>query len=92
MEGRDDPELLTEASTALAGGPAVIERLCLLMARGCFPCSDQPRDLWYSDYRHAIVGHESEERSASMVDKLENPANEMLAPLRWLRGYEGEVP
>jgi len=74
----------------LSEGLEVIEQLCLLMAAGCFPCSDRPTDLGFSDYRN-VVGDVAAV-AAAVADKLENPENHALAPLRRLRGYEDPEP
>jgi hypothetical protein len=74
----------------LSEGPQVIEQLCLLMAAGCFPCSNRVTDLMYSDYRDAVG--DVAEVAAAAADKLDNPDNRMLAPLRRLRGYEDLDP
>jgi len=73
-------------SETLAGGIAVLEALCDLLARGCFPFTDNDSDLSISDFRSYFgdisAGVEAVKR------KLCNPQNEVLAPFRELRGYE----
>ncbi len=71
----------------LAGGMAVVENLCRLMATGCFPASPAAEDYRHSeDWRPAFVHVDTTRIQAER--KLANPENEMLQPLRTVRGYE----
>jgi ATP-dependent helicase/nuclease subunit B len=70
----------------LARGPEVIEQLCEMLAKGCFPFSDDSEDGKYSDFAEAFGDLESLAEAVRV--KLRNPANEALRPLRRLRGHE----
>jgi RecB family exonuclease len=72
----------------LAQGISILERLCDMLARGCFPFSDDAGDVSMSDYRAAFGDIEA--AAAAAERKLSNPENEALAPLRELRGYAEE--
>lgn len=75
-------------SDLLSEGDRVLHDLYLSLAAGCFPASDDPHDMRYSDFLPALG--DPDEAAASARMKLENTANQMLEPLRRLRGY-GEV-
>ena len=72
----------------LAHGAQVIERLCEMVARGCFPFTDSPDDVTYSDYAAAFG--DTQAAAEAVARKLVNLRNEALAPFRELRGFEGE--
>ena len=63
----------------------ILERLCDMLARGCFPFSDDVKDVSISDYQAAFGDVEAS--AEAMKAKLSNPDNESLAPFRELRGY-----
>jgi hypothetical protein len=69
----------------LAGGRAIIGDLCEMLARGCFPFTDNADDVRYSDYRPAFG--DIDRAAQAMQAKLDNPANVALSPFRKLRGY-----
>ena len=62
--------------------------LCEMLATGCFPFTDDPEDVRYSDYRDAF-GDVIDAAGAAMR-KLENEENGVLRPFQKLRGYEQE--
>jgi hypothetical protein len=79
---------LSWPAAELRRGLPVVEALCDLLAGGCFPGSDHAADNARSDYAAAIG--DPEEVAASVAGKLGNPDNDMLEPLRRLRGRAGE--
>ncbi len=82
---REHGERIAWGSETLAGGMAVLENLCEMLVRGCFPFSDDDSDVSISDLRSYfgdIVANVEAVRS-----KLCNRDNESLAPFRELRGY-----
>ena len=72
----------------LAQGRQVLDQLCRLLQRGCFPCSDDPDDLSFSPYRRCVG--DGEAAAAATLAKLSNPDNNRadgaLAPFAELRG------
>ena len=82
---REHGERIEWSSGALAGGMAVLADLCEMLARGCFPFTDDESDLSISDYRPYFGDIEA--GTEAVKAKLRNPANEVLAPFRELRGY-----
>ena len=73
-------------SGTLAGGTAVLEALCDMLARGCFPFTDNPDDLFISDFRSYFGDIDAAVEAVKR--KLCNADNDVLAPFRELRGYE----
>ena len=69
----------------LAGGMEVMESLCEMLRLGCFPFTDDPDDVKYSDYRAAFG--QIEQLCEAMRAKLSNHANQCLRPFTALRGY-----
>jgi RecB family exonuclease len=67
----------------LEHGRLIIARLCRMIAGGCFPFTNDPGDVRYSDYRTAFGDVEA--RAADTARKLANPANRELQPFRELR-------
>ena len=82
---REHGERIEWGSGTLAGGMAVLEKLCEMLARGCFPFTDDAYDLSISDLR-TYFGDMAANVEA-VKTKLRNPDNEILAPFRELRGY-----
>jgi ATP-dependent helicase/nuclease subunit B len=72
----------------LAEGPAMLDRLCRLLATGCFPETDAPGDLRFSDYGE--VRDDLEASCRRILEKAANPANEVLRPFVELRGLAVE--
>ncbi len=71
----------------LAGARSLLDRLCRMVASGCFPFTDDPEnDLKFSDFTPAFGDVEA--AAADITRKLANPANEMLRPYRELRALE----
>ena len=59
-----------------------------MLALGCFPVTDAPKDVRYSDYAPAFGDAET---AAEMVKrKLANQADKALDPFRKLRAYGTE--
>ena len=79
-------ERLRWSREQLEPGRSVIAHLCEMLARGCFPFTDQAEDVRYSEYLPAF-GDVAKAAKAMQV-KLSNPVNAVLAPFRLLRGYE----
>ena len=65
---------------ALEEGMAIIERLCEMIASGCFPFTDDISDVDYSDYTSAFV-----DSVENMKRKRNNTGNKMLAHFVTLR-------
>ncbi|MBN2025662.1 MAG: PD-(D/E)XK nuclease family protein [Actinobacteria bacterium] len=80
-------ERIEWGSSTLAGGIAVLEALCDMLAAGCFPFTDDSDDLFISDFRDYFGDIAANVEAVRR--KLCNPHNEVLAPFRELRGYEG---
>jgi hypothetical protein len=72
-------------SETLAGGIAILEDLCEMLARGCFPFTDDDSDLSISDFRSYFGNIDA--GVEAVRKKLRNPDNDVLAPFRELRGY-----
>ena len=85
---REHGERIQWDSGRLAGGMAIIGRLCAMLALGCFPFSDDAKDVKNSDYRAAFG--DINRTVEAVRRKLANPANAPLAPFRELRGYRGD--
>lgn len=83
---REHGERISWKAAELEQGKQKIAWLCELLATGCFPDTDSPGDLKYSDYKPA---HGDVDASASaMSRKLANPENVMLSPYAQLRGFD----
>ena len=82
---REHGERIEWSAGTLAGGMRILERLCEMLARGCFPFSDDASDVSKSDYRAAFGDVEANVEALRL--KLSNPDNASLAPFRELRGY-----
>jgi ATP-dependent helicase/nuclease subunit B len=67
----------------LRAGLGVVERLVEMIAAGCFPLSDDKRDLQFSDYA-AVLG-DAEEGARATKRKLAGPGNAALESFRSLR-------
>jgi hypothetical protein len=85
---REHGERIEWTAAELAGGTRVIRRLCEMLAGGAFPFTDDPEDVYHSDYKEAFGDVNA--AAAASLRKLENAANEPLGPFRRLRGYEKE--
>jgi hypothetical protein len=72
------------AELLLAEGKEVLNRLCRLIAGGCFPFTPDPGDARYSDY--ALIHGDANALAEAAARKITNPANAMLEPFRELRG------
>jgi hypothetical protein len=72
----------------LGEGTNVLGRLCEMLARGSFPFTDDPGDIYYSDYKAAF--RDVHAAAAASSRKLENQGNEPLGSFRRLRGYDPE--
>ena len=59
-----------------------------MIASGCFPFTDDPGDVAYSDYKDAFGDVDAGAGASSR--KLGNRENESLEPFRRLRGYDRE--
>ena len=71
----------------LAEGGNVIARLCDMIAKGCFPCTDDEADVRFSDFQQAFGLLDRAARAVKR--KVENLENEALSPFRDLRGGGG---
>ncbi len=85
---REHGERIEWSAGDLAEGMRILERLCDMLARGCFPFTDDKDDVSISDFRPAFGDIEG--YADVMKKKLSNPANRTLAPFRELRGYAEE--
>ena len=83
---REHGERVAWRGDRLEEGSAVLENLCRMLLEGCFPFTDNPDDVKYSDYRSAFGDREAAARAVKR--KLANPANRALEPFRRLRGME----
>lgn len=70
----------------LEKGKHVLERLCRMIALGCFPFTDDLNDVKYSDYISAFG--KMDITAKTVVQKLENEENQTLEPYRMLREYK----
>ncbi len=84
---REHGERIEWDAGTLMGGVDVLQNLCEMLARGCFPFTDDDSDVSISDFR-AYFGDINASVEA-VKRKLHNPDNEILAPFRELRGYGG---
>jgi ATP-dependent helicase/nuclease subunit B len=67
----------------------VIEKLCLIASTGAFLATDNAKDdCTYCDYN--TICRDVEATAAAARRKLENPANEILEPVRQLRGVAND--
>lgn len=71
---------------ALKPGLEIISQLCRMMAQGCFPVSNEEKDLSYSDYR--VIYGDAAAASRQLQQKLENAGEPVLEIFRRLRGDE----
>ncbi|MCP4589970.1 MAG: PD-(D/E)XK nuclease family protein [bacterium] len=87
---REHGERISWTAAELEPGKQRIAWLCELLASGCFPDTDNEKDLNYSDYKLAHGDIDTATRAIS--NKLDNPANEMLSPYAKLRdiGWEDD--
>ena len=78
-------ERLSWTSDQLEAGPEVIDRLCGMLAAGCFPLSDDSDDMSsrYNDYRN-VIG-DALAASKTVTAMMDNPENHALDPFRRLR-------
>ncbi len=76
-------ERLAWETQELGEGRLIVARLCHMIASGCFPFTDDPEDVRFSDYRPAFGDVEA--CAAGTRRKLANPANQVLRPFRELR-------
>ena len=83
---REQGERISWTSAQLAEGKKILGKLCEMMVCGCFPLTDEPDDVRYSDYGRAFGDVEA--GAESIARKLGNPDNDALGPFRKLRGYE----
>ncbi len=84
---REYGERIEWEAKALSEGPRVLAMLCEMIARGCFPFTDNKDDVKFSDYLPAFGDPEQEAEWTRK--KLAQPENEALRPFRELRGYAG---
>ncbi len=84
---REHGERVAWDARELEEGREVTADLCRLLAAGCFPSSDDPEDVKYSDYRLAFV--DAERCVEQLREKLANPENTVLVPFRELRERKG---
>jgi hypothetical protein len=78
-------ERLRWSADELSRGREVLARLRGMIAAGCFPFTDDPEDVRYSDFRDAFG--DAEETASRIREKLSEPRNrERLGPFRALRG------
>ena len=77
-------------SDQLAKGKEILERLCTMIANGCFPFTDNSEDVRFSPYLDAFG--DVEETIRTVVRKLENRDNHTLGPFQRLRGYSRDDP
>jgi len=80
---REHGERICWSAAQLEAGKTVIATLCDMIVRGCFPFSDSPDDVKFSDYL-SIFGDPATAADAT-ARKLTNSANEALAPFLNLR-------
>ena len=82
---REHGERLSWTSDQLQAGREVIDRLCRMLAAGCFPLSDDSDDMGsrYDDYRY-LIG-DAKVAAAAVKAMMENPDNDALEPFRRLR-------
>ena len=81
-------ERIAWTAEELGDGGRVLGCLCDLLRTGCFPMTDDPGDLTFSDFAAA---HGDVARAAADINrKLGNPDNTVLRPLRRLRGGYGD--
>jgi len=84
---REHGDRISWDAATLREGKAVIATLCEMIRAGCFPFTDDPKDVTYSDYL-AVFG-DADLLAQATVRKLANQANDALAPFRRLRGLGG---
>ncbi len=70
----------------LRSGREKLGLLCSMIELGCFPLSNDPEDVKYSDY--AYIHGDPDAAAALAVGKLKNKANKAMAPFRELREVE----
>jgi len=87
---REHGERIAWPASELAGGGDILQRLCRMIALGCFPFTDDPSDVRYSDYAPAFG--DAERMAQEVQAKLANTENEALEPFRELRGDATEDP
>jgi hypothetical protein len=85
---REHGERLGWQADELKGGREVLEGLCRMLATGCFPFTNESRDLTWSEYGDAFCDTRTALEDAQR--KFENPHNAELEPIRRLRGFAGE--
>jgi PD-(D/E)XK nuclease superfamily len=69
----------------LLEGQNFIGNLCEMLATGCFPMTDNPQDINYSDYIAAFGDIKT--KGPDIIKKLENTDDKILDPFRKLRGH-----
>jgi ATP-dependent helicase/nuclease subunit B len=72
------------AELLLLEGKEVVNRLCRLIAGGCFPFTPNPGDARYSDY--ALIHGDAQALAEAVARKIANPENAMLDLFREMRG------
>lgn len=85
---REHGRRISWSARDLAGGIEIVTRLCDMIAGGCFPFTDDPDDVRYSDYADAFG--DRERAAEGTRAKMENTGNTALDSFRCLRGYDGE--
>ncbi|MFH1132392.1 MAG: hypothetical protein V1754_13735, partial [Pseudomonadota bacterium] len=83
---KEHGERITWNISELEVGEKYISNLCEMMVCGCFPFSDEARDVLYSNYADVFV--DAKELAKKVKRKMENTKNEVLEPFRELRGYK----
>ncbi|MEA2064633.1 MAG: PD-(D/E)XK nuclease family protein [Gemmatimonadota bacterium] len=86
---RDPGRRLSWTREQLAPGARVISLLCEMISRGCFPFSDDPKDLKPFSLCLEIF-EDSKALAGSVKMKLENTENTALEPFRKLRAMGQE--
>ena len=83
--GRGQGERIVRTREQLAGAGEVLGHLCQIVANGAFLATNDPEeDCGYCDYR--LICHDLEATAAASQLKLDNGRNQVLKPIRELRG------
>ena len=80
---REHGERISWSTDQLASGRDIIAELVEMIRTGCFPFTDKPKDVTYTDYG-LLYGNVEESAGATRL-KLDNPDNVALSPFRNLR-------
>ncbi|MBD3232637.1 MAG: hypothetical protein GF315_02825 [candidate division Zixibacteria bacterium] len=85
---REHGERIEWDADQLEQGKEALQHLCDLMASGCFPFTDNPDDVKFSDYIFTV--NSVADLASCAADKLQNPDNAVLNPFTTLRDYPTE--